>query len=87
MTDDIVFLRSRIAGMQGDRPKLGNKRFRNVSILTAWNTHKDCINQLGIERFVAENGQPVSTFYSNDSWNGEDNKKVNGQWMKRHMRT
>lgn len=73
--DNIAFLRTRIAGVQGNKPRLGNKRFRNVSVITAWNAHKDGINQLGVERFASENKQPISTFYSNDSWHREGNDK------------
>lgn len=28
--NNIAFLRTRIAGVQGNKPRLGNKRFRNV---------------------------------------------------------
>jgi hypothetical protein len=45
--EDIAFLRTRIAGPDGKRPKLSEKRFRNVSIITALNAQKDLINELG----------------------------------------
>jgi hypothetical protein len=65
---DITFLCSRIAGRGPNDPKLAQKRFRNVSIITAFNAQKDKINQLGSERFAAENNQTLTTFYSIDKW-------------------
>src|SRR6266481_4508820 len=53
-SEDIEFLRSRIAGKGPDDPKLSQKAFRNVSIITAFNAQKDRINQLGCERFAGE---------------------------------
>jgi hypothetical protein len=70
--DDITFLRTRIAGTVSGRPKLAQKRFRNVSIITAWNAHKDRINQLGSERFAMETNQTLVTFYSKDQWKDDD---------------
>ncbi|KIM72333.1 hypothetical protein PILCRDRAFT_39077, partial [Piloderma croceum F 1598] len=49
-----------------NRPVLAQKKFRNVSIITAWNAHKDQINKLGSERFAKETGQNLTTFYSKD---------------------
>ena len=65
---DIAFLRSRIAGKGPNDPKLAQKSFRNVSIITAFNAQKDRINQLGCERFAAENNQTLVSFYSIDRW-------------------
>jgi hypothetical protein len=45
--EDIAFLRTRIAGPGEQQPKLSEKRFRNVSIITALNAQKDLINELG----------------------------------------
>ena len=39
--EDIKFLKSRIAGRRSDQPKLSDKEFRNVSIITALNAQKD----------------------------------------------
>src|ERR1700733_2633661 len=56
---DIAFLRSRVAGILPRQPKLNDKRFRNVSVITAWNAQKDRINDIGGKRFAADTGQTV----------------------------
>jgi len=66
--EDIAFLRTRITGPGADRPKLAEKDFRNVSIITAWNSQKDRINELGSARFSKETNQPLVNFYSIDKW-------------------
>src|SRR6202167_2696649 len=63
---DIKFLKTRIAGRRSDQPKLSDKEFRNVSIITALNAQKDRINELGSVRFAAETGQTLTDFYSID---------------------
>ena len=73
--DDILFLRSRIAGKGPNDPKLAQKRFRNVSIITARNTQRDKINELGCERFAAENGRTLHSFYSIDRWKNPDDRR------------
>ena len=55
--EDIKFLKTRIAGRRPDQPKLSDKNFRNVSIITALNAQKDRINELGSVRFAAETGR------------------------------
>jgi len=45
--EDIKFLKTWIAGRHSDQPKLSGKDFRNVSIITALNSQKDRINELG----------------------------------------
>jgi PIF1-like helicase len=70
--DDIQFLQSRIAGKCPNDPKLAQKRFRNVSVITALNTQKDMINQLGCQRFATENNQVLTSFYSIDKWKDTD---------------
>jgi hypothetical protein len=45
--EDIIFLKTRIAGRRPEQPKLSGKEFRNVSIITALNAQKDRINELG----------------------------------------
>jgi len=74
---DISFLRSRIAGKGSDEPKLAQKNFRNVSIITAFNAQKDRINQLGCERFATENNQTLTSFYSIDRWKEPEESKKN----------
>jgi hypothetical protein len=65
--DDISFLQTRIAGRGPGRPKLSSKQFRFVSIITAWNAHKDKLNELGSIRFAKETDQQLMHFYSEDS--------------------
>ena len=76
--DDIAFLWTRIAGKSSSSPKLAQKRFRNVSIITARNAQRDRINELGTERFAAENNQTLHSFYSIDRWRNPDNKRKKG---------
>jgi len=45
--EDISFLHSRIAGRNVHEPKLAQRNFRNVSVITALNAQKDTINELG----------------------------------------
>ena len=66
--EDIAFLRTQIAGSGEQQPKLSEKRFHNVSIITALNAQKDLINELGCVRFAEETGQQLSYFYSYDKW-------------------
>src|ERR1700692_4604735 len=63
---DIKFLKTQIAGRRPDQPKLSDKKFRNVSIITALNAQKDKINELGSVRFAAETGQTLTDFSSID---------------------
>jgi hypothetical protein len=69
---DISFLRSRIAGWGSNQPKLADKKYCNVSIITGLNVQKDKINQLGSEQYAAETGQTLSSFYSLDHFGQED---------------
>jgi PIF1-like helicase len=65
-SEDIKFLKSRVAGRRPEQPKLAEKQFRNVSVITALNSQRDKINQLGAERFAAENKQSLVEFHSLD---------------------
>jgi hypothetical protein len=76
--DDIVFLRTRIAGKGPDDPKLAQKDFRNVSIITARNSQRDKLNELGCERFAAENNQTLHSFYSIDKWRNPEEGRQRG---------
>ena len=66
--EDIEFLESRIAGNSIKGPKLTSSRFRNASIITAWNAQKDRINELGCKRFAEDNNRELTSFYSIDNW-------------------
>ncbi|TFK77570.1 hypothetical protein K466DRAFT_579433 [Polyporus arcularius HHB13444] len=48
--EDIKLIQSRVAGPGKERPKLNQPRFRNVSVITSWNSYRDKINELGCER-------------------------------------
>ena len=67
-TEDIKFLQTRLTGPGPNRPKLAAKGFRNISIITSWNSQKDRINELGCVRFTKETGQCLVDFYSIDEW-------------------
>jgi hypothetical protein len=65
--EDIIFLQSRISSKLPNRPSVTDKNFRNVSIITAKNIHKDEINRIGALRFAQDTGQILTDFYSDDS--------------------
>ncbi|KAF7977845.1 hypothetical protein HWV62_2599 [Athelia sp. TMB] len=69
---DVAYLRSRIAGRGPNKPKLAQKRFRNVSVITARNIQKDHINSMGAQRYAVENDKELTTFYSNDAFKTQD---------------
>ena len=73
--EDIRFLRTRISSNLPNRPSVCDDNFRNVSIITAKNLHKDEINKLGAIRFAQETGQKLTNFYSEDSANLNNNEK------------
>jgi hypothetical protein len=68
--EDIIFLRSRISSKLPNRPCVTDENFRDISIITAKNIHKDEINRVGALRFAQETGQTLTDFYS------EDNPKI-----------
>jgi hypothetical protein len=74
--EDISFLRTRIAGRRKNQPDLTAPQFRNVSIITALNSHKDRLNQLGCERFASETNQELTHFYSIDVMGNETDPAV-----------
>ena len=69
-TSDINFLRTRISSTLpdgNDHPSICEASFRDVSIITGTNLHKDEINRLGALRFAQETNQVLTEFYSDDS--------------------
>src|ERR1700684_4549897 len=54
---DIQFLKSRISSLQPGKPSICDTKFRNVSIITAKNIHKDEINRIGCIKFAEETNQ------------------------------
>ena len=65
--EDIAFLRTRISSNIPGRSSICQEQFRNVSIITATNLHKDEINRLGALRFAQETNQSLTDFFSDDS--------------------
>ncbi|KAI0069438.1 hypothetical protein K474DRAFT_1584497, partial [Panus rudis PR-1116 ss-1] len=63
---DIQVLNSMVVGNSQNQIRLTDLNFRNVSIITRYNSHRDRINELGCERFARESGQTLHTFYSAD---------------------
>lgn len=66
--NDISLLRSRIIGSSPDVPKLSDAKFKNVSIITALNAHRDAINEHGAKRFASEHHRRLEYFHSIDEW-------------------
>ena len=64
---DIAFLRTRISSTIPGQPSICDSNFRNVSIITGTNIHKDEIYRLGALRFAQETGQTLVDFFSEDS--------------------
>ena len=71
-TQDIQFLKTLIAGHGPDKPKLAQKRFRHVSVITARNAHKDHLNELGARRFANDHNIELHSFRSIDKWSNVD---------------
>ncbi|SJL18287.1 uncharacterized protein ARMOST_21872 [Armillaria ostoyae] len=64
---DISFLRSRVCNTRPGAPDITSAQFRNTSIITGLNVHKDEFNRIGSVRFAVETGQELTHFYSDDS--------------------
>jgi hypothetical protein len=69
--DDIAFLNSRVVD-KVDKDLFKDPRFRNVAVITAWNSQKDRFNEQGSARFAADHGQQLTHFYSIDSLGVQD---------------
>jgi hypothetical protein len=65
-TEDISFLHTRISKIGDNSSHISEKRFRNVSVITAQNASKDKMNDIGSRRFAKENNQNLTDFYSVD---------------------
>jgi PIF1-like helicase len=57
--EDLVFLRSLVSSHTSGRASVKQKEFRDISIITALNIHKDEINRLGSLRFATESQQSL----------------------------
>jgi hypothetical protein len=86
--DDIVFLNSRVADnlFEDKKSIFSDPRFRNVSVITAWNNQKDHFNEQGSARFAADHGLELTHFYSMDSLGIQD-ESSNKDKGKRGRRT
>jgi len=78
-TKDIAFCRSLISAQIPGRPCIADDDFRNISIITARNIHKDEINRLGAIRFANESGQMLVDFFSEDSTKTNTKSKSTGK--------
>jgi hypothetical protein len=65
--DDIAFLRTRVIGPKPGQPRFDYPNFRSVPIITAWNSQKDKLNEIGSRRFADDTGQTLTDFFSVDS--------------------
>jgi len=65
--EDVAFLRTRILSSTPGRSSICDDNFRDVSIITGTNLHKDEINRLGALRFAEESNQALTHFYSDDT--------------------
>lgn len=83
---DISCFESRVVGRAKDRVKLTDPNFRNVSIVTTLNNHRDRINELAAQRFASESGQTLTTFYSQDRYTSQLSKmkKNDGRHKREH---
>ncbi|KZT08011.1 uncharacterized protein LAESUDRAFT_605977, partial [Laetiporus sulphureus 93-53] len=68
--DDIALLRTRIytAGDSSLSDVFASANFRNVSIITGLNAHRDTINEICTHRFALDNNLALTNFYSIDQW-------------------
>ncbi|KAK0435836.1 hypothetical protein EV421DRAFT_1892483 [Armillaria borealis] len=66
-SDDITFLSTRVCGSSSSAPDITGSMYRNVSIITGLNIHKDAYNRIGSDRFAQETKQELVNFYSDDT--------------------
>ena len=72
--DDIDLLLTRVCGPGHNRPQLNNRKFRDVSIITRYNSTRDQINEECSARFARETKQTLKTFYSADTFSNTGNQ-------------
>ena len=72
---DIRLLKTRVVNRYDPELSLSNPNFRNVSIITSWNSYRDKLNDIGCTRFAQESGQALCHFYSVDRWKTEDKEQ------------
>jgi hypothetical protein len=74
--DDLEFLDGRVASNREGFPHLDAPEFKNASIITGRNIHRDLMNKTGAERFARETGQKLTKFYSIDKLTNRSVDKV-----------
>ncbi|KIM77534.1 hypothetical protein PILCRDRAFT_47397, partial [Piloderma croceum F 1598] len=79
ITEEDIKLQTALENIGPGDPRIAQKCFRNVSIITATNAQKDKINQLGSVQFALENKQNLTAFYSIDRWKDPDRRKKKGK--------
>jgi len=85
--EDIEFLNSLVAGKGEGQKKLNQKCFRDVSVITGFNIHRDALNYAGAERFAQDTDQELIVFHSMDKAVVVDptkNRKHKGQTGRRN---
>ncbi len=63
---DLAVLRSRLCGTNPGQPHIGQPRFRNLSIITGLNSHRDAINHVACVRFARQHNVKLQLFHSRD---------------------
>ena len=77
---DIAFLHTHITSDNPNRPSITDNEFCNVFIITAFNTHKDSINTIGLRRFATEKRVKLTDFFSDNRVEKvEDRNKKKGR--------
>ncbi len=66
-SNDIALLSSHVCGSSTAAPDINSEQFRNVSIITGLNIHKDEFNHIGSLWFAQETNQELVHFYSDDA--------------------
>ncbi|KAI0643081.1 hypothetical protein C8Q79DRAFT_916292 [Trametes meyenii] len=66
--DNEALLASRIWRDSGIDDRLYQPRFQEVSVITAWNSHRDAINEVRVRVFAQRHGKRLYKFYSVDEW-------------------
>ncbi|KAH9899678.1 hypothetical protein C8Q73DRAFT_638274 [Cubamyces lactineus] len=65
--DDRALLRSRVISFDA-HSTCSLPVLTNISVITARNSHRDAINELGVEAFARLHGRELVSFYSIDRW-------------------
>lgn len=73
---DIALLNSRIIGRSGGSLSLSDPQFKNVSVITARNAHRDAINMYSVRRFAIEHSCRLEYFFSVDEWESPNSKSA-----------